>query len=292
VSVEKIYLGPMGRLLAIDVPSGGYKHDYVEYGSEHVPLSGLRTKDVFSLRHEYQIDTDGLTPRTLSWFRMLYSEAIAGPLYLRESTEKNLLRSRISSSGSTILALPGTFDWTAPGAGDTYTTVAATNLLLPGPVAGEELTPAPSRALSWFANGASRTLADTQVIPVLPGEKLCFSTYVQSGTPTLEIVPYNAAMVVQPPITGTTTIAGTPARRYVSYTVPSNGTIVAVYVQLRQATSGTTVTHAWQLEGGSLTPTTWVLGTGVPKVLMLDSVAGDRYGVGPYTAGSFIFKEI
>jgi hypothetical protein len=290
--VERIYLGPMGRLMMLDVPVGGYKHDLVEYGSEHVPLSGLRTKDVFSLRHEYQIDTDGLTPRALAWFRMLYTEAIAGPLYLRESTEKNLLRTRISSSGSTILALPGTFDWTAPGAGDTYTAVAATNLLLPASVSGQELTPGPSRALSWFANGSNRTIADTQVIPVLPGEQLCFSAYVQSGTPTLEIVPLNAALVVQTPITGTTTIAGTPPRRYVSYTVPSSGTIVAVYVQLRLATTGTTVTHAWQLEGGSLTPTAWALGAGVPKVLMLDSVAGDRHGVGPYTAGSFVLKEI
>lgn len=290
--MERIYLGPIGQLMMIEVPSAGYTHDYVEYGSEHTPLSGLRTKDVFSRRHEFQIETDGLTMRALSWFRMLYTEAIAGPLYFRESTEKNLLRSRISSTTSTILALPGQTDWSAPGAGDTVTSVVATNRLLPAQVAGEELTPAPSKAVSWFANNANRLMTDTAVIPVIPGEKLCFSAYVQSGTPTLEIVPYNASLVAQAPITGTVTIAGTPPRRYVSYTVPTNGTIVAVQVQVRQATSGTAVTQAWMLESGSLTPTAWVLGLGVPKVLMLDNAAGARQGVGQYTNGSFTFKEI
>lgn len=290
--MELIYLGPIGRLMAIDVPSAGYTHDFVEYGSEHVPLSGLRTKDVFSRRHEFTIDTDGLTPRALSWFRMLYTEAIAGPLYLRESTEKNLLRSRVSSTSSTIASLPGATDWSAPGAGDTVTSVAATNMLLPAPVAGEELTPAPSKAVSWFANNANRLMTDTAVIPVLPGEQLCFSAYVQSGTPTLEIVPYNAALVAQAPVTGTVVVAGTLPRRYVPYTVPTNGTIVAVQVQIRQATSGTTVTHAWMLESGRLTPSAWTLGLGVPRVMMTEDASGERFAVGPYTAGSYTFKEI
>jgi hypothetical protein len=290
--MERIYLGPVGRLMAIDVPSAGYTHDFVEYGSEHIPLSGQRTKDVFSRRHEFAIDTDGLTPRALSWFRMLYTEAITGPLYLRESSEKNLLRGRISSTTSTIFMLPGSTDWSAPGAGDTVTSVAATNLLLPSATPGEELSPGPSKAVSWFANNANRLMTDTAVIPVLPGEKLCFSAYAQSGTPTLEIVPYNAALVAQAPVTGTVVVAGTPPRRYVPYTVPTNGTIVAVQVQLRQATSGTAVTHGWQLESGVLVPTSWVLGLGVPKVMMVESAAGSRQAVGPYTNGTFSFKEI
>lgn len=290
--MESILLGPLGRLMKIDVPTGGYKADLVEYGAEHVPLSGKRTKDVFSRRHEYEIDTDGLTPRALSWFRMLYTEAIAGPLYLRESTNKNLLRARISSTTSTILMLANATDWSAPGAGDTVTSVAATAALLPGTVPGGELAPGPSKAMSWFANGSNRVCADTAIIPVVPGEQLCFSAYAQSGTPTLEIVPYNAALAPQAAITGTTVIAGSPPRRYVTYTVPTNGTIVAVSVQLRLAASGTAVTQAWMLESGASTPTTWHLGTGVPQVMMTDVAKGNRHGVGPYTDGTFTFKEI
>lgn len=290
--MEQIYLGPLGRMMAIQVPAGGYSHDYVEYGSEHVPLSGLRTKDVLTIRNEYKIDTNGLTPRALAWFRMLYTEAINGPLYLRESSEKNLLRPRISSTASSPVLLPFTLDWSAPGVGDVLSAPVAANLLLPGTVPGEELTPAPTRAMSWVSAGSNRVVIDTALTPVLAGEQLCFSAYVQSGTPTLEIVPYNASLVAQTPITGTTTIAGTPPRRYVSYTVPTNGTIVAVAPQLRQAAAGTVVTHAWQLESGVLQPTTWAFGIGVPKVMFTGDMAGERQGVGPYTAGSYVLKEI
>lgn len=290
--MERINLGPLGRMVAIDIPTGGYTHDYVEYGSEHVPLSGLRTKDIVSVRHEFTIGTDGLTPRALAWFRMLYTEAIPGPLYLRETTEKNLLRLRVSSTSSTIAALPASTDWTIPGAGDVVASVAATNTLLPSSIPGEELTPAPARALSWFSNGSNRTITDAQMVPVLPSEQLCFSSYIQSGTPTLEIVPYNAALVAGTAITGTVIVAGTPPRRYVSYTVPTDGSVVAVAVQLRQATSATTVTHAWQLEFGRLTPSAWAIGVGVPKVMFTDTMAGERQAIGPYTGGTYSFREI
>jgi hypothetical protein len=295
--MESLLLGPLGRLMKIDVPSGGYQSDLVEYGAEHVPLSGRRTKDVFSRRLEYQIDTDGLTPRALSWFEMLYTGAEAGPLYLRESSRKNLLRARISSTGAAPIALnaSGT-DWSAVGAGDTVTIVAATNQLLPGTVPGGELMPGPSNAVSYFANATNRVMADTAIVPVAPGEKLFFSVYKQSGgTPTLEIVPYSAALVAGAPATGTTTIASTPNRLFVSYTVPSTG-VAAVSVQIRAATSATYVTQAWMLESvkdlTATTPTTWHLGAGVPQVLMLDSISAKRHGVGAYADASYVFKEV
>lgn len=293
--MESLYLGPMGRLMKIDVPTGGYSVDLVEYGAEHVPLSGRRTKDVFSRRLEYQIDTDGLTPRVLSWLEMLYTEAIAGPHYLRESSRKNLLRARISSTSSAPLALNAIQpDWSLPGGGDTIASVAATTLLLPGTEPGGELAPGPSRALSLTTTASSRTLVDTAIVPVLAGEQLCFSSYKQSGagTLTLEIVPYNAALVAQTPVTGTVTIAGTPPRLYVPYTVPSDGSIVAVSVQLRAATAGTIVTDAWQLESGRLTPSTWHLGAGTPQVLLSENISGQRHGVGRYTDASIVLKEV
>lgn len=289
--MEKIYLGPYGQLVALDVPSGGYRHDFVEYGAEHVPLSGLRTKDIFARRHEFEIDTDGLTPRALAWLRMLYTEAITGPYYLRESSERNLLRARISSSSSTLTSLPNTVDWNITG-GDTIASVAATSPLLPSTVPGEELSPGPSKALSWTSGGSNRVLSDAAIIPVMPGEQLVFSVYGQSGVPSLEIVPYNASLAPQTPITGTVTIAGTPPRYYVAYTVPTNGTIVAVAVQLRQATAGTRVTVAWQLEIGVTTPTGWSLGLGVPKVMFTGPMGGQRQGLGKYTAGTYQFKEL
>lgn len=292
---EALYLGPMGRLMKLDIPTGGYSATLTEYGAEHVPLSGRRTKDVFSRRLEYEIETDGLTPRTLAWLEMLYTEAITGPYYLRESSRKNLLRARISSTTSAPLALNAIqTDYSLPGAGDSIASVAATTFLLPSTTPGGELVPGPSKALSLITVATNRILADTAQVPVIPGEQLCFSTYKQSGagTLTLEIVPYNAALVAQAPITGTVTIAGTPARLYVPYTVPTNGTIVAVSVQIRAAVAGTIVTDAWMLESGTLAPTPWHLGAGVPRVLISGNIAGKRHAIGRYSDASFSLKEV
>jgi len=293
--VEALYLGPMGRLMKIDVPTTGYSAALVEYGAEHVPLSGRRTKDVFSRRLEYEIETDGLTPRAAAWLEALYTEAISGPHYLRESTRKNLLRARISSTSSAPLALNAIqTDWSLPGAGDSIASVAATTLLLPSNTPGGELVPGPSKALSLTTTAASRTLVDTAVIPVIAGEQLCFSAYKQSGAGvlTLEIVPYNAALVAQPPITGTTTIAGTIPRLYVPYLVPADGSVVAVSVQLRAATAGTIVTDAWMLESGSAVPTPWHLGAGVPQVMISGNLDISRHAVGPYSGYGYKLKEI
>jgi hypothetical protein len=285
--MEVIYLGPMGRLMKIDMPSGGYEANLVEYGGEHVPLSGRRTKDVFSRRMEFKVATDGLTPMVLSWFEMLYTGAVTGPLYLLESSRVNKLRARISSTGSAPLALNAlSTDWTF--AGTSLTQVAATTLLLP---AGSQLTPGPSKALQWVSSATNQVVADTALIPVTPGQVLVFSAFVQAGTPSLEIVPYNAALAPQAPVAGATVIAGTPPRRYVTYTVPTNGTIVAVSVQLRSAAASTYTTVGWQIEEGAL-PGPWVLGAGSPQVLFLENATGDRQPVGRYTGGTYTLKEV
>lgn len=293
--MESLYLGPMGRLMKIDVPSSGYSAGLVEYGAEHVPLSGRRTKDVFSRRLEYSISTDGLHPRALAWLEAIYTGAISGPLFLRETSRKNLLRARIASTSSAPLALNAIqTDWSIPGAGDSIASVVATTFLLPAAVPGAELTPGPSKALSFASTASSRILADTAQIAVVPGEKLCFSAYKQSGAGalTLEIVPYNASLAAQAPITGTTTIAGVPPRLYVPYTVPSDGSVYAVSVQIRAAVAGTIVTDAWQLESGTLVPTDWAVGAGVPRVLISGPLDGTRDGVGPYTGISYELKEV
>lgn len=284
--MEAIWLGPLGRLVKMDVPSGGFQASIVEYGAEHVPLSGRRTKDIFSRRREYQIKTDGLAPRALSWLEMIYTGAIAGPHYLLESTRKNRLRTRISTTASVPLALNavGGLDWIGPG---TVAITPATALMLPN--AGVS-TPAPSKALAWTSTGASQTLADSALTPVLPGETVCFSAYVQAGSPGLEIVPYNAALAAQAPVTGTVIVAGSPPRRYVTYTAPSDGSIVAVAPQLRAPAIGTFTTLAWQLEPAS-EPTDWELGAGSPQV-MLSSATGQRHAVGPYTDVTYDLKEV
>jgi hypothetical protein len=285
MTTNQIYLGPLGRMMAIQIPSGGFSAYLVENGVSHSPLSGRVTKDIFSRRRTFDIALDGLTPRALSWFEMLYTDAISGPFYLIDSSRINRLRARIASSGTAPISHNALdTDWTASSGALTYP--AAAVVLLP---CGAHFSPGPSTAVQWVPTAAG-TLIDTGIVPVLPGEQVTFSVYAQAGTPSLEIVPLNAALVAGAPITGTSVVAGTPPRRYVTYTVPTNGSVVAVQVQLRATAAGTYTTLAWQLEVGS-SPGDWVLGTGVPRVLFDDETA-DRQAVGTYTGSEIILKEV
>ena len=284
--MESIYLGPMGRLMKIDIPTDGFTATLTESGAEHLPLSGRRTKDVFNRRRGFEIPLDGLTPGALSWFEMLYTDAILGPFYLLDTSRPNRLRARISSSGTAPLSSnANALDWNNPGAGP-LTFITATSVLLPN---GTDLSPGPSRAAQWVP-GAANVLTDTAQIPVIPGEVITFSVYVQAGAPTVEIIPLNAVLDPQTPISGTTIVAGTPPRRYVSYTVPSNGSIVAVQVQIRASAAGTYTTLAWMLNSGG-TPADWTLGTGVPRVLVM-AMDNARQRVGNYTSSAVSIREV
>jgi len=284
--MASLYLGPMGRLVNLDIPDGGFTATLVEAGVEHAPLSGRITKDVFSRRREFTIGLDGLTPRALSWFELLYTDAITGPFYLIDTSRPDRLRARISSTGTAPLSHNAVAtDWTNPGGG-AVTYPAATVTLLPNDIT---LSPGPSKAVQWVP-GAANVFADSAQIPVVPGTPITFSCYVQAGTPTVEIVPLNTALVAGTPIAGTVVIAGTPPRRYVTYTPPSDGSVVAVQVQLRAGAAGTYTTTAWMLNTGAL-PVDWTLGTGVPRVLVTDMTA-DRWRVGTYTASTLTLKEV
>jgi hypothetical protein len=284
--VDSIYLGPLGRLMQIQMPSGGFSSHLMENGSNHTPLSGRRTKDIFSRRFEYDISLDGLSPGVLSWLELLYTDAITGPFYLLDSSRVNRLRARISSTGTAPISHNvNSLDWTISSGVVTFP--AATVVLLPA--ATGHLSPGPSKAAQWVPTAAG-TLLDTAQIPVIPGETITFSCYAQAGAPTLEIVPLSASLVAGAPITGTVVVGGTPPRRYVTYTVPTNGSVVAVQVQLRASAAGTYTTTAWQLEANA-TPGDWALGTGVPKVLF-DDMTGDRQSVGTYTASELSLLEV
>lgn len=260
------YFGPLGRLMRMDVPDGGFTSNPEELGALHTALSGRRTKDVFGYRRSYAIPLENLTAKALSFFEACYFGAITGPFYLFDPRHSN----RLSASASGM-AWPQTGSWTASAGA--FGKLAATSTLLTCVTSdGVVNTPAPSFANTWSPAVAATLMADpSRFIPVVPGEVLTFSVYVITGTPTLELVPYNAALVAQAPITGTVTLAETPARRYVAYTVPSSG-IVAVRPQIRVPGATTVVTLAWQVATpqDTGTPNPWALGTGVPKVLVDD----------------------
>jgi hypothetical protein len=255
------YLGPLGRLMAIAVPSAGAGASPLVYGVLHQNLSGTATKDVFGQKWYYQIPLESLDPRAFSWIEMLLRGAVAGPFYLLDPRRRNRLGPVVSGCGINYAA-SGVSPW-QPASG-TVTVVAANSVLLPSPT--NVFTPGPTYALTWVPTAAGVLVGGRTPIPVLPGESVCFSCYCPTGSPSLELVPYSAAGVAGGAISGTVNVPGTLDRKYISYTTPTNGAVAAVLPQIRAAAAGTFITQAWQLTDGTV-PEPWVMGGGIPKVV-------------------------
>jgi hypothetical protein len=256
------YLGPLGRMMAMQVPQAGAGAMPFEYGVLHQNLSGVATKDVFGQKWYYQIPLEALDPRAYSWVEMMLRGAVAGPFYLLDPRRRNRLGPVVSGCGINYSA-SGTSPW-QPASG-AVTIIAATATMLPSP--GSVLTPGPSYAAQWVPTAAGVLIGGRNPIPVLPGEEVVFSCYCVSGSPSLELVPYNLAGAPGTAVTGTADVPGSPDRKYIAYQVPSNGSVVAVLPQIRAAAAGTFVTEAWQITNGTV-PEPWVMGGGVPKVVL------------------------
>jgi hypothetical protein len=268
--------GPLGRLMVVDVPEGGFSDPVEEIGAVHESLNGTRTKDVLGRKATYKIDLEGLEPRALSWFEMAYHGALGAPLYFVDEQRINRLDAHISSAGSVwaehdpIIEVAGTPD---------RSTVDNTALLLPGVQDGVAVsTPGPISAQEYETTTGTGLLRFGPPIPVQPGERMVFSMYVLAGTPTVEYTPYDADLVPLAQSGGTVTIAGPPERRYVVYTVPASG-VAAIQPCLRHAGIQSSTWTALQLEATPGAPTPWVLGTGVARVLV-ESLPGTRRRIG------------
>lgn len=253
--------GPLGRLMPIQVPLEGFSNPLTEYGILHNPLSGAQTKDVFGYKSSWQIPLDALEPRAWSFLEMIFRGAIAGPYYFIDPRRRNRLSAAVSANDTVYTA---DTVWVPSSGALPHTSVAS--FLLPDAGTGKQ-SQGPGAALSWTPAVAATLLAEARPVPVLPGETITFSCYVQAGTPTLEIVPYDLGGTAHAPWTGTVDVPGTIDRKYITRRVPLDGSVAAVRPQLRAGAADTYTTVGWQLSDRS-SPEPWVLGAGIPQVLV------------------------
>lgn len=277
--------GPLGRLMPVELPTDGFDDTLEELAAIHQALSGVRTKDVFGHKRSFSIPLEGLSARAASWFEMAARGALGQPLYLRDEYRENLLGAAVSST----LSAWSPYVVFAPTNGTAVPVAAPLGVL---PVASpDQPSQAPAKALTWTSTAAGVLVCQpTTYTPVVPGETVCLSAYVPSGAPTLELVPFaKDTLAAGAPIVGTVTIAGAPPRRYVTYAVPADGSVVAVRPQVRVAGAGAVTLLALQLDRRA-TPGPWVLGSGVPKVIV-SAMPTHRRRVGGYSDGSISLLE-
>lgn len=255
--------GPLTRMIVVDTPPGGFNEVPVELGALHTSLNGTATKDVFGYKREWSIPLVGLAPTALSWFELCYRQA-AGDCYFLDELRINRLSETVSS---TLSAWSGITAFTATNGVLSTTTIGVPLRLRCTTATGVFQALAPISALRWVSTAAGTCTATDTYVPVLPGEQVTFSVYVVAGTFSLEIVPYGPTLTPLTAITGGSTQTENLVRRYITYTAPLDGSVVAVRPQIRVTGATTVDSIGWQLEASAL-PSPWVLGSPPCRVLI------------------------
>jgi hypothetical protein len=261
-------------MITIDTPPGGFNEEPIEVGATHMSLNGTSTKDVFGYKRRWSIPLAGLAPTALSWFELCYRNS-TGPAYFLD--EQRINRLSVAAS-STLSAWAQTDAFSASqGPGVVSTTTAGVPARLSCTTGTEVLqTLAPLSALHWTPTVAGTIRAGDALVPVGLGEKVCFSIYLLSGACTIELVPFGPTLVAGAPLIGGVTLAENKPRRYLTVTIPSDGSVVAVKPQLRVLAAGAVDTIGWQVEAAEL-PSPWVLGSPAAHVLVALGTLGRRH---------------
>lgn len=267
--------GPLGRMVLVDTPGGGFTEVPTEFGATHVSLNGTATKDVFGYKRAWSIPLIGLAPTARSWFELAYRNAV-GPCYFLDEERVNRLS---EAASSTLSAWSPVTALTASINQATVTTSPLAVATLSYTAAGVVVQArAPLSSVAWTPTAAGTLIADDFLVPVGPGEHVVFSLYVVSGAFTVELVPYGPTLAPLAAIVGGVDQAENLTRRYLTYAVPGDGSVVAVRPRVRVAGAGLVRSVGWQLEQGDL-PTAWVLGAPAAKVLVsIGSTRRRSYG--------------
>jgi len=256
-------------MIVIDVPDGGFNEEPLQIGATHTSLNGTATRDTFGYKRNWSIPLQGLEPTALSWFELCYRGA-AGPVYFLDESRVN----RLSEAASSTLSAWSPVDPFTASSGTLVSTVTGVPARLStttGATVVQAL--APIYALRWTPVAAGTVLASDVLVPVARGEQVCFSLYLLDGVCTIELVPYSAAGVAGSPITGGINLAENVTRRYLTTTIPTDGSVVAVRPRVRVLVADTVDTIGWQLEAAAL-PSPWIQGS--PPCRVLVSLGGHK----------------
>jgi hypothetical protein len=257
--------GPIDRMIFVDAPPGGFDEDPVEYGATHFSLNGTATRDRLGFKRQWSIPLPGLAPTALSWFELCYRSAVSQPYFLDERRIN-----RLSVPASSTLSAWDPHDAFTASQGPTVlsTTTTSVPARLSTTIGGEVIQAlAPIWALRWAPTAAGTVMATDALVPVAPGEQVCFSVYILDGVCTVELVPYGPTLIAGAPVTGGVDLAENETRRYLTYTTPGDGSVVAVQPRLRVLAADTVDTIGWQVQASAL-PTPWVLGAPAARVLV------------------------
>lgn len=165
------YLGPLGDLRAIVCPDRDIRVDDVRLGGVHQALSGARTVDITGFRQEFGFKFSYLNEEEYRWLEALHTRTVRGPVRLISPLKKNRL-----SSSSTAMRVVRTLDLGV-------NTISPYGVSTAYPSALS--IPAQARSFSGWVGNTSFNFDNGRSTPILAGETLTGSVYVQHNPASL-----------------------------------------------------------------------------------------------------------
>ncbi|MCA1195139.1 hypothetical protein [Saccharopolyspora sp. 6V] len=254
-----LYLGPLGRMRQLRAPRPDVEIDHPRQGGTHVALSGARTVDYLGSRGEYEFSWTWLDDAERDYLEALRDRHVRGPLrFVLPGWRTNRLSRQAASVGYGGRDLHGV----TPTAG---TTAPADAWPDDAPPAGDAL------AWSGWAPGSALRLDRDHPAPVLPGEVVTASVYVQATHAiTVRITAdLRTATGYTAAINGTATTLEPHAWSRLAVTVPTTAGVLgcspAIVPTATPNPNAVVTVAAAQVEPGAA-PSAWSLGGGAPVV--------------------------
>lgn len=254
-----LFLGPLGRLHPMRVPRPDFEVDAPRKGGTHVALSGATTVDFLGSRRKFDFQWRWLNDSERDYLEALRDRHVRGPLrFVLPGWRANRLSRQAASLGYGGRDLHGV----AVTAG---TTRPADAWPADAPPAGDAL------AWSGWPVGAALRLDREFPAPVLPGETVTASAYVQSThAVTVRLVAdLRTATGYTAAITGSELTLTPSAWSRLTVTVPATAGVMGLSPSLvpsaTPAPTAVLTVAAAQVEPGA-TASAWSLGGGAPVV--------------------------
>lgn len=276
---KSYYLGVPGAMRLIRVPQDAVTVPAMRGEVQHDLISGgTAVTHRKATRRTWGVTYPGLTPDAADLLLGFYAGVFGdGPFCWVDPAWRNALSADASTFGA---VLDASSDWALSGAGQTFTT---SNTITP-PAA------VTSAVGVWHGAGTSShvgtgTWAGATLLPVEPsqppyiGVVTTLSLYAKSVSGTPSITVRGRAVLADGSIvntgTATPTLNGSAWQR-VAVTVPAGLTAsyLTIDVQCGTAASPDIYLSSAAVEYGVSTPGTWVMGLGIPRVLIPQTLTG------------------
>ena len=284
---DLVLLGPLGKLIPLAVPETGMDNSPVAQATSSRSVNGRLHKQLQGVRRAWSIEQSWVLPEDVATLTSFYDGGVTEPLRIIDPLLKNRARASVSYASKSSVFPGGIASWGLPANNGVA-------LPLPSPglpsvsytdVEGRTLSRTADSAIRWtpaaggnmlYPNGLLRgdgTTRPSRVDPVYPGETVTYSFYTRqtgAGTHTFSVVPVGAGGT---PLAATSTGALSSSswtRRSLTYTVPSDGSVVGVFPRFSVSAATAVVDIGMgQLEAGG-EATSWQGGYGAPEVDLTD----------------------